>query len=350
MSLHRLLQVKNKPAAFPRNDQPWGVTRAFFDTDIVLPKWQLITPILEMVGEKKYRVTLKTPRGHPVLSVCHIYDADGNELVQDKDRDVKYTVLLNRKNPLPSKSNDDGEEKTLLPFITKKETRLETTFLIDTPPKVGLYKLQIYAVKRPKLPGKLKIPLIASFLVDYRHSLPPPGTGTGGGSLGPTSAATASLFRGAALQLMNLTSMVPMSSTLSAPSSLATNAGAPYGINTALVREAGQRFSQNLIKSRERQQLELAATSVRKDIFNSDTGDVTGGHDVTAAAPSKAAENAATENNPSNGSSSVKLNSSRQQRQNSAAGVADGVTNGAEMTGGGGAGSSRNTMSSVEID
>jgi hypothetical protein len=34
----------------------------------------------------------------PILSLCHIYDSDGNELVRDKDRDVRYTVVLNAKN------------------------------------------------------------------------------------------------------------------------------------------------------------------------------------------------------------------------------------------------------------
>ena len=93
---------------FPRNDQPWGVTKAFFDTDIVIPRSQLLQPIIKMIGEKKKKVTLKTLRSQ-VLTLSHIYDAEGNELVQDKDRDVKYTVLLNRKNPLPSSSNDDDE-------------------------------------------------------------------------------------------------------------------------------------------------------------------------------------------------------------------------------------------------
>ena len=60
-------------------------------------------------------------------------------------------------------------QSSLLPFISKKETPQETTFNIDTPPRVGFYKLMIYAVRRPRRPGKLKIPLIATFLIDYRH-------------------------------------------------------------------------------------------------------------------------------------------------------------------------------------
>ena len=49
-------------------------------------------------------------------------------------------------------------------------TEKETTFLIDTPPKHGFYKLQIFAVRKPKRPGKLKIPLIINFLVEFQHT------------------------------------------------------------------------------------------------------------------------------------------------------------------------------------
>ena len=41
---------------------------------------------------------------------------------------------------------------------------------MENPPKVGFYKLQIFGVKKPKKPGKLRIPLIANFLVDFRHT------------------------------------------------------------------------------------------------------------------------------------------------------------------------------------
>ncbi len=138
-----------------------------------------------MVGEKRKDLILKTPKG-PLLSLCHIYDSDGNELVQDKDRDVKYTVLLNRKNPLPQPKEDDDEvsnivicgmfvyifvyvfQSTLLPFIVKKEMPKQTIFTIDNPPKEGFFKLQIFARKKPTKKGRLKIPLVANFVVDFR--------------------------------------------------------------------------------------------------------------------------------------------------------------------------------------
>ena len=61
-------------------------------------------------------------------------------------------------------------QSTLVPFIKKSDTPTETTFIFDNPPKVGFYKLQIFGVRKPKKPGKLKIPLIANFLIDFRHT------------------------------------------------------------------------------------------------------------------------------------------------------------------------------------
>ena len=93
---------------YPRSDQAWGVTHAFLDTGITMPAALLLSPVISIVGEKRHRLVLKTKKS--VLSMCHIYDAEGNELVQDKGRDVKYTVLLNRRNPLPKDPPEEGEE------------------------------------------------------------------------------------------------------------------------------------------------------------------------------------------------------------------------------------------------
>ena len=66
-------------------------------------------PIIHMIGKNKKRVVLKTPKCR-ILSVAHLYDCDGNEVVQDKDRDVYYTVLLSKKNPMPGKRDDEPDE------------------------------------------------------------------------------------------------------------------------------------------------------------------------------------------------------------------------------------------------
>ena len=94
---------------YPRSDQAWGVTRAFLDTGVTMPTALLMSPVISIVGEKRHRLVLKTKKTE-ILSMCHIYDAEGNELVQDKGRDVKYTVLLNRRNPLPKETPEEGEE------------------------------------------------------------------------------------------------------------------------------------------------------------------------------------------------------------------------------------------------
>lgn len=172
-------QVKNKPHPLPRSDIPWGLTQAFFATEARIVG--ITDPIILMVGEKKQDVILKTPKS-AILSLCHMYDAEGNELVQDKDRDVKYTVLLNRKNPLPTPTPED-DESSLLPFITKTETLKQTVFTIDHPPKQGFFKLQIFARKKPNKKGRLKIPLVANFLVDYRHTTNSQNASSGGGAV-----------------------------------------------------------------------------------------------------------------------------------------------------------------------
>ena len=48
------------------------------------------------------------------------------------------------------------------------ETDKETVFTVEGPPKPGLYKLQIFARKKPKKRGLLKIPLVATVLLDYK--------------------------------------------------------------------------------------------------------------------------------------------------------------------------------------
>jgi hypothetical protein len=66
-----------------------------------------------MIGDKSKDVIILTPKD-PILSLCHIYDWMGSELVQDKDSDVKYTVLLNKKMQLPVHSPEEGEEQEVI--------------------------------------------------------------------------------------------------------------------------------------------------------------------------------------------------------------------------------------------
>ena len=66
-----------------------------------------------MIGDKSKDVIILTPKD-PILSLCHIYDWMGSELVQDKDSDVKYTVLLNKRMQLPVHSPEEGEEQEVI--------------------------------------------------------------------------------------------------------------------------------------------------------------------------------------------------------------------------------------------
>lgn len=164
-------QIKIKPMPLPKCDLPWGLTPAWFDTGASVLGMNK-GPIIEMIGEKRRELIILTPKD-PLLSLCHIYDSSGNELVQDQDSEIKYTVLLKRGNGLPSVQDEDEEEQdtnSLLPFISKITRAKKTVFVIENPPKEGYFKLQIYARKKPTKKGRLKIPLVANFLILFRHS------------------------------------------------------------------------------------------------------------------------------------------------------------------------------------
>ena len=97
--------VKSKPLPLPRCDLPWGLTQNWYDTEAIVVG-TTGKPVIPMVGEKKAILVLLTPKA-PLLSLCHIYDCEGNELVQDQGGDIKYTVLLNRKNFFPSNTSEE---------------------------------------------------------------------------------------------------------------------------------------------------------------------------------------------------------------------------------------------------
>lgn len=153
------------PSAWPRKVEPWGATNYLADSGAVLVS-QSQEPVMVVSGTGRKKIVLRTPLG-PILSRVNVFDADGNELVQDIDREIRYTVLLNKKIPLPSDTRKE-EESSLAPFVDKKESGRETIFYINNLPKPGLYKAQIFARRKPKKRGKLLIPLVACILLEYR--------------------------------------------------------------------------------------------------------------------------------------------------------------------------------------
>ncbi len=117
------VEVRVAPLPWPRSDLPWGATAALTDAAgaalkppprpptgvaAVRPKRRPqpeaansggmdggAEPVYTIVGDRRASVALRT--SSPLLSVCHIYDSEGHELVTDRDNDMKYTVVLNRR-------------------------------------------------------------------------------------------------------------------------------------------------------------------------------------------------------------------------------------------------------------
>jgi hypothetical protein len=108
-----LRQVLNPPPPYPRCVEPWGFTSYLADTGASIVNQS--EPVLVMSGIRK-KVVIRTPRAQ-ILSLCHIFDAEGNELVQDVDRDIKYTVLLNKRMPLPSDTLNEEEVSEIISFV-----------------------------------------------------------------------------------------------------------------------------------------------------------------------------------------------------------------------------------------
>ncbi len=156
--------MANAPLKWPRSNEPWGLTSYMADTEATIVNTP--EPVMVVGGTGRKKIVIRTPRG-PILSLCHVFDSDGNELMVDVDRDIRYTVLLNKKMPLPADTRNE-DESSLIPFVEKKEGDRETIFYINNLPKPGLYKVQIFARKKPRKRGKLILPLVATLLLDYK--------------------------------------------------------------------------------------------------------------------------------------------------------------------------------------
>ena len=69
-------QIKAKPWPIPKTDLPWGLAQAWFDNTNAKIVGITGAPIIKMIGEKRKELMIKTP-DERILSVCHIYDAEG---------------------------------------------------------------------------------------------------------------------------------------------------------------------------------------------------------------------------------------------------------------------------------
>ncbi|XP_076313648.1 kyphoscoliosis peptidase-like [Tachypleus tridentatus] len=116
---------------YPLNDVPWGPTQTFFNFNMKLVN-QPGPIIVTWGGRRKLTLELDTP----MLITPQMFDANGMEL------DLKGVLV--------QEDHDNRITFTVLPY------------------RVGLYKLIIFGIPKPKQKGKWKLPLLASFLVDCK--------------------------------------------------------------------------------------------------------------------------------------------------------------------------------------
>lgn len=57
-------------------------------------------------------------------------------------------------------------------IIQREDSDVRISFTI-TPPRIGYYKLLIFGMPKPKLKGKWRLPLLASFLIDCKLTKTP---------------------------------------------------------------------------------------------------------------------------------------------------------------------------------
>ncbi|XP_022248244.1 kyphoscoliosis peptidase-like, partial [Limulus polyphemus] len=116
---------------YPLNEVPWGPTQSFFNFNMKLIN-QSGPLIVTWGGRRKVTLEMSTS----MLITPQMFDADGMEL------DLKSVLIR--------EDHDNRITFTILPF------------------RVGLYKLMIFGMPKPKQKGKWRLPLIASFLIDCK--------------------------------------------------------------------------------------------------------------------------------------------------------------------------------------
>lgn len=116
---------------YPLNEVPWGPTQAFYDYNMRLV--DQTGPVIVSWGAKR-RLTIGMTES---MLVSHqLLDADGIEM------DLKG-------------------------MITREDKDKRVTFQV-VPQRVGMFKLVIFAMPKPKLKGKWRLPLVATFLIDCK--------------------------------------------------------------------------------------------------------------------------------------------------------------------------------------
>ncbi|XP_042897808.1 kyphoscoliosis peptidase [Parasteatoda tepidariorum] len=125
------VKAKKHVNPYPLHDVPWGPAQSFFDFKMKLVNQ--IGPVIVTWGGKR-KLTIET--AEVMLITQQLFDANGKEM------DTRG--IINRED---------------------SDTRISFTI---TPPRIGFYKLLIFGIPKPKVKGKWRLPLLASFLIDCK--------------------------------------------------------------------------------------------------------------------------------------------------------------------------------------
>ncbi|KAG0425157.1 hypothetical protein HPB47_027651 [Ixodes persulcatus] len=129
--LMECLRAKKYLFPYPLNEVPWGPTQTFYDYNMRLV--DQTGPVIVSWGAKR---KLTIGMSETMLVSHQLLDADGVEM------DLKG-------------------------MITREDKDKKVTFQI-VPQRVGMFKLVIFAMPKPKLKGKWRLPLVATFLIDCK--------------------------------------------------------------------------------------------------------------------------------------------------------------------------------------
>ncbi|CAL1281978.1 unnamed protein product [Larinioides sclopetarius] len=125
------LKAKKHINPYPLHDVPWGPAQSFYDFKMKLIN-QVGPAIVTWGGKRKLILETATV----MLITQQLFDSNNKEM------DTRGII-----------SRDDSD--------------IRITFTI-TPPRTGYYKLLIFGIPKPKLKGKWRLPLLASFLIDCK--------------------------------------------------------------------------------------------------------------------------------------------------------------------------------------
>ncbi|XP_074596726.1 uncharacterized protein LOC141851833 [Brevipalpus obovatus] len=129
--LLKCIKARRYNPAYPLNDLPWGPTQAFYDY-----KMRMINqtgPIITTWGGRR-RLILECAEN--MLITHQVIDSEGLEM------DAKH-------------------------LLTREDIENRITFNIS-PPRVGMFKIMVFGMPKPKQKGKWRLPLLGTFLIECK--------------------------------------------------------------------------------------------------------------------------------------------------------------------------------------